>query len=104
MGSGFLERVSTGISGLDRILDHLRPGDNVVWQVDEVEGYRHFAESFARRAVADGRRVVYLRFGEHPQIITDLPGVRVYHLSADRGFEAFVVEAQKAVSEDLLCQ
>jgi hypothetical protein len=99
MGSGFLERVSTGISGLDRILDHLRPGDNVVWQVDEVEGYRHFAESFARRAVADGRRVVYLRFGEHPQIITDLPGVRVYHLSADRGFEAFVVEAQKAVSE-----
>lgn len=95
---GSLERVSTGMSGLDRILDHLRLGDNVVWQVDDVEGYRHFAESFARRAVADKRKVVYLRFGEHRQILTDQPGVRIYHLNANSGFEAFAVEVHHIVS------
>jgi hypothetical protein len=27
---------STGISGLDRIINNLRKGDNVVWQVNDI--------------------------------------------------------------------
>lgn len=30
------ERVSTGLKGFDRAIDHLRLGDNVVWQVDSI--------------------------------------------------------------------
>ena len=33
---------STGLSGLDRILNGLRIGDNVVWRVDAVDDYRQF--------------------------------------------------------------
>jgi len=32
-------RVSTGIPGLDSILDGLRIGDNVVWRVDNIADY-----------------------------------------------------------------
>ena len=34
------ERVSTGYLGLDKILDDLRIGDNVVLKVDAIEDYR----------------------------------------------------------------
>ena len=36
---------STGLPGLDEVLNGLRLGDNVVWQVDEIEDYRHFVLS-----------------------------------------------------------
>lgn len=34
-----LPRVSTGINGLDEILNYLRMGDNVVLQVDDIADY-----------------------------------------------------------------
>ena len=34
------DRVSTGIKGFDHVIDHLRLGDNVVWQVDSISGYK----------------------------------------------------------------
>ena len=47
---------STGFDGLDKVLCDLKKGDNVVWQVDRLDDYRHFAEPFARQAIRDGRR------------------------------------------------
>lgn len=84
-----LERVSTGLSGLDKVLDQLRLGDNVVWQVDCIEEYRHFAEPFVRQAVSENRRVIYMRFGQHEEIIKPQPGVKVYNLNPNSGFETF---------------
>jgi hypothetical protein len=81
--------ISTGLPGLDKVVDGLRMGDNVVWQVDSIDDYRHFAEPFAASALADNRRVVYMRFGRHPAVVETRPGIKVYILDPNTGFEAF---------------
>ncbi len=58
-------KLSTGLSGLDRVLRGLMPGDNLVWQVESVADFLPFAAPFAQTAVAQGDRLVYFRFAEH---------------------------------------
>ena len=65
---------STGIPGLDDTIDHLRIGDNVVWQVDSKADFAAVAEPFVGRALAEGRRVLYLSFGQRPPLLDDLAG------------------------------
>jgi hypothetical protein len=52
------ERVSTGLQGLDEILDSLRIGDNVVWRIDSIADYRAFVTPFVRASLQEGKRVV----------------------------------------------
>src|SRR5699024_2443362 len=47
------DRILSGYSGLDEMLDSIRLGDNVVWQVDDVKDFCIFAEPFVRQAVKD---------------------------------------------------
>jgi len=35
--------VTSGLPALDQVLQGLRLGDNVVWQVEGLDDYRHFA-------------------------------------------------------------
>ena len=95
-----VERISTGISSLDRILDYLRWGDNVVWQVDEIEDYRYFVKPFINQALSQNRKVVYMRFGEHPAITEPGGNVKVYNLDASSGFEAFSAEVHAIASTE----
>ncbi len=53
------EKINSGIPGLDSVLDSIRLGDNVVWQVSDIKQYILFAEALARQAIAD-RRDVYI--------------------------------------------
>ncbi len=41
------EKVSTGLEGFDQVIDYLRFGDNVVWQVDSIQGYKKMVDRFA---------------------------------------------------------
>jgi len=82
-------RVSTGIPGLDSILDGLRIGDNVVWRVDSIADYKAFVTPYVRQALGDGRRVVYMRFGRHEPLVASAPNVVTYQLDAVQGFESF---------------
>jgi hypothetical protein len=50
--------VASGLPAFDQVVQGLRLGDNVVWRVDRMEHYAHFAEPFARQTRADGRRLV----------------------------------------------
>lgn len=84
-----IARCSTGIEALDRILEGLRLGDNVVWQVDNVADYAYFVKAFVARTLQEQRRLVYLRFGQHRRIVPDHPLVRVYYLEPELGFESF---------------
>ncbi|EGV16545.1 pyruvate phosphate dikinase PEP/pyruvate-binding [Thiocapsa marina 5811] len=93
------ERVSTGLAGLDCVLDGLRTGDNVVWRVDDIEDYRGFVEPFAIRAVAGGRAVVYLRFGRHPPLVAPGPGITIVSIDALRGFEAFTRRVYQLITD-----
>ena len=71
------ERINSGIPGLDKILDHIRLGDNVVFQVSELKGFRLFAEAFARQMIAEGRNMIYVRFSDHEPILEPMEGLRI---------------------------
>jgi hypothetical protein len=81
--------MSTGLDSLDGILDGLRIGDNVVWQVDDIADYRHYVTPYVEEAKKTGRRVVYMRFATHEPLINGDDGVKTYRLNAHRGFEHF---------------
>ncbi len=91
------DRVSTGLAGFDRVIDHLRLGDNVVWQVDMISDYQRVVEPYVAQARQDKRRLVYVRFGSHEPLLGGSPDVKVYHIDAGRGFESFAMEVYNLV-------
>ena len=62
---GAFDRVLSGIPGLDDLLDYIRMGDNVVWQVTDLEEFRYFMEPFVEQAIGDRRNLIYMRFADH---------------------------------------
>ncbi|MBA4418763.1 MAG: phosphoenolpyruvate synthase [Syntrophus sp. (in: bacteria)] len=93
-------RASTGLDNLDSVVDGLRTGDNVVWQVDNIDDYGYFAAHFVRRAVKDGKRVVYMRFAHHKRLID--PDVRIveHELNARSGFESFSTQVHSILTRE----
>jgi len=87
--------VSTGWKGLDDILEGLRIGDNVVWQVDNVDVYGRFVNHFVTQALETKRKVVYIRFGQHKPLLPSHPQITVYKLDALTGFESFSTHVHK---------
>lgn len=92
------DKVCSGFPSMDDILDFIRLGDNVVWQVSDVEEFRFFAEPFARQAVRDGRNVIYIRFAQHAPVLKDVSGVKVREFNPDKGFEAFTVAIHEEIT------
>ena len=45
-------KLSTGLPGLDRMLKGLIPGDNIVWQFNEIADYAAFVKPFCAFARA----------------------------------------------------
>ena len=62
-------RIGSGIDGLDRAIDGLRSGDTVLWQVEHIRDYMFAATRFVTSTARGGQRIVYLRFGEHDEVI-----------------------------------
>jgi len=92
-------RVSSGIQGLDEVLNYLRSGDNVVLQVDDIEDYRCFVLPFVEEALRNNERVVYMRFARHAPLLD--PGrVTVYKLNADTGFESFSTQVHNIIRQE----
>ena len=73
-------RASTGIPSLDTILHGVRPGDNVVWQVDTIDDYLPLVHSLSRYAVSEGEDLIYFRFAAHKELIERLAGKISHHL------------------------
>jgi hypothetical protein len=93
------EWVSTGLNGLDLVLDGLRIGDNVVWRIDDVEDYHGFVGPFVAQAVARERSIIYLRFGQHPPLVAPGPGIKIVSIDALRGFEAFTRHVYQLITD-----
>jgi hypothetical protein len=81
---------STGITSLDNTVDGLIAGDNVVWQVDDIEDYRPFVDRFVSHGLTTGAPLVYFRFASHRQLVPETPGVEIYNVEPEAGFEKFV--------------
>lgn len=91
---------STGIQSLDDVLNGLRMGDNVVWQVDNIGDYRHYVTPYVENAKDSGRKIVYMRFAEHEPLLEQSEKIKVYSLDANSGFETFTTQAYNIVSQE----
>jgi pyruvate,water dikinase len=89
--------ISSGFAPLDELLQQLRLGDNVVWQVDRLEDYPYFARAFANQAVQDGSRCIYLRFAPHPMVLEPSPGLTITEINPALGFDYFSTEVHKVI-------
>lgn len=97
---GIHDRVSTGISGLDQMIDNLRLGDNVVWKVDSVLNYKKLVQIYVSAALADNRKVIYVRFGIHEALLNDDLPIKTYEVKAARGFESFTTEVYSLIDTE----
>jgi len=96
----YYSHVSTGWESLDLIIDHLRRGDNVVWQIDSMNDYQRLATRFADSALARGERVVYFRFARHPALFEKKDNLAVYHLEVENGFESFSAAIHSIITRE----
>ncbi len=92
------EPIPSGLPGLDGLVDSIRLGDNVVWQLDDLEQYRRFAQPFVDRSLADGRKTLYVRFAGQPPLLEDRPGLDVHAIDPEAGFETFTLRAHELIA------
>jgi len=89
--------IQSGIEALDQVLQGIRLGDNVVWQVDRLEDYGYFAEPFAEAAIAGRRRLVYLRFASHLPVLAPRPELEMIELDPGQGFDSFTRQVHSLI-------
>ncbi len=94
------DKVSTGLKGFDEVIDHLRFGDNVVWQVDSITGYKKMVDCFAESARAENMKLVYIRFSKHEPLLDAGKATSTYHVDASRGFEGFTTEIHNIITSE----
>lgn len=92
--------ISTGIKGLDTVLTGLRLGDNVVWQIDDIGDYIDLVKPFVAQALAEGKKVVYMRFAAHKELLAPDKRIRRYELDAYAGFESFTTRVNTIITEE----
>ncbi len=97
----FDARLSTGLSGLDRMLKGIIAGDNIVWQVDSREDYEPFVRPFCDAADRLGHKLTYFRFNRSaPALVEPAPGVEVVELDPSEGFEVFVKQVHGVIERN----
>ena len=90
-------RPSTGLPGLDGILEGLIAGDNVVWQVGSIEDYVPFVRPFCDEALRQGRKFIYCHFERHDELIAPDPKVEIHRLDPAAGFETLTAEIHSVI-------
>ena len=93
-----LRHVSTGLEGFDTVIDWLRIGDNVVWQLDDIKDYRSIVKPFIKRSLDDGKEVIYMRFAQHESLVDSDDEVTTYQLDSNQGFESFSTQVHTIIT------
>jgi pyruvate, water dikinase len=91
--------LTTGLPALDRVLRGLIPGDNVVWQVDDVGDYLPFVEPYRQAATNSGQRLIYFRFAKHEPLLSDDSGAEIHRLAPEEGFETFITAIHQTIEK-----
>ena len=117
------ERTQCGIPQLDKTLDNIRLGDNVVWQVSNLKEFSYFVNPFIKQALKDNRNLIYINFGQHEPLIpmtkedmqelekekenknTDFAmiernGIKIYKVDPMKQFELFTLEVHNIISKE----
>lgn len=85
------ERVPSGIVGIDKALDNIRLGDNVVWQVSQLEEFQVVLKPYVTQAIMDKRKLIYIQFAKHEPMLEVKEGLQIFKLDPSQGFEMFTV-------------
>lgn len=94
------DKVKSGIDGMDHMLDYIRMGDSVLWQVSVFEEYKFVVDPFVGQAVADGRKLIYMRFANHDPLVEPREGVKIYEFDPKEGFETFTIAVRKVIAKE----
>ncbi len=94
------EKIKSGLNGIDTALHNIRLGDNVVWQLSNIEEYSFFVKPFVKQAISDNRNIIYIRFAEHSSIIANQPGLKTVYIDPNIGFESFTVKVHEIISDE----
>lgn len=117
------DRIKSGILELDETLDNIRLGDNVVWQVSNLDEFIYFVDPFIEQAKKDGRNLIYMRFANHEPLIdmsiediNDLnhkfenkgedfamierDGIKIYKVNPYDQFESFTLEVHNIIDKE----
>ncbi|MBN1889402.1 MAG: PEP/pyruvate-binding domain-containing protein [Thermoflexales bacterium] len=89
--------IRSGLEALDEVVQGIRLGDNVVWQVDQLEDYGRFVRPFVEQAVAERRRLVYVRFAPHPPVLEARNGLDWVELDPRPGFDYFTRQVHQTI-------
>ncbi len=81
---------NTGLPGLDKILNGVILGDNVVFQVDAIDDYSRFVKPFCMEAGKRKRDLIYFRFADHEEVVPKESCDHVFVLHPEEGFEIFI--------------
>ncbi len=92
-------RFTSGLPGLDSILNGILPGDNVVWCIDEIEDYRAFVLPLCDAAKESGRPLVYFRFADHPPLLSPETGCQIHKPDPTEGFESFTGNVHRVIRD-----
>lgn len=91
--------IKSGLPPLDHLLQGLRRGDNVVWQVDRLEDYPYFAGAFVDQIIRDRSECIYLRFAPHAEILEPRPGLNIINVDPAPGFDYFTGELHRIIEQ-----
>ena len=93
------DRILSGIPEMDKALDNIRLGDNVVWRVSNLDEFKLFMEPYAEQAIKDKRNIIYFRFASHEPLIAGRPEVKTVHVPLSHRFETFTVDIHNAIED-----
>ena len=97
---GAFDKVKSGLPEMDELLDWIRLGDNVVWNVKDLEEFCFFALPFVEQAIRDRRNVIYMHFTGHEQLLAPREGLKICEFNPDKGFEAFTVDIYNRITRE----
>ena len=117
------DRIKSGIPGLDQALDNIRLGDNVVWNVTNLNEFSYFVDPYVKQAKEDNRNLIYIRFANHDPLIEmtdedfrlleaeqnnpdaefsmiERDGIKIYQVNPYNQFETFTLEVRRIIEKE----
>ncbi len=92
--------VTSGIPALDKIIDGLRAGDNVVWKTDAPDDYRAMARSFLWQSAKDGYDTALVAFSESATMDKIPPQTKVSVIDPQTGFDRFTRQVDRLLDHN----
>ena len=93
----------SGMEGLDKKLDYIRSGENVVFRVKELEHFCFFSEEFLKEQILEGKHVIYICFGEEKSLTHFREGLTVHQIDPAVGFELFTPVSYTHLTLPTIC-